>query len=178
MITFIVILLVVAIVICMYALKLSLNTSRLIAGILAGINIMFYAFYASLYTNSWHDPRIRCDNQGLLFLLLLLFWSPFIIAFASSAVWWIIREFKEADIMHAILKVLVPCVLVAMSVGAITLATFWNPNAYCYVMDRKYEAGLLDDEEEEEWDDIDRVATEDSIYVEGAEAVPDSIINP
>ena len=84
MITFIVILIVVAIVICMYALKLSLNTSRLIAGILAGINIMFYAFYASLYTNSWHDPRIRCDNQGLLFLLLLLFWTPFIIAFASS----------------------------------------------------------------------------------------------
>ena len=79
--------------------------------------------------------------------------------------------------MHAILKVLVPCVLVAMSVGAITLATFWNPNAYCYVMDRKYEAGLLDDEEEE-WDDGDSVVTEDSMYAEGAEAVPDSIINP
>lgn len=167
---------VVTIVVFICADKRKLKTFRYTAATLAGVNILFYANYALLYTNSWHDPRIHCGNQGLVYLLLILLWCPLILAFLISAIWWIIRELKEDGNKHAIFKVLVPCALVALSVWAITMDTFWNPNAYCYEMDRKYEAGLLG--EKEGWDDIDSVATEDTIRIENAKAAPDTIINP
>lgn len=173
---FLIVIGVVTIVMFMRASNRTLKTFRYTAGALAGVNIMFYANYALLCTNSWHDPRISCGNQGLAYMLLILLWCPIILAFLIIAIWWIIRELKEAGNKHAIFKVLIPCVLVALSVWGITLDTFWNPNAYCYEMVRKYEAGLLD--EEEEWDDSDSVFTEDSVRIDSTKAVPDTIINP
>ncbi len=164
------------IVIGMFTFKVSLGPSRWTAAILLGVNIMFFAFYASLSANWWHDPRIPCGNGGLVFLFIGLVWCPFILALAGVAIWWIICELKEPGNRYAIIKVLVPCILTALCVEVITKVTIDNPNSYSNEMQRKYDAGLLDDEGE--WDDEDSVATDQSIRVDSDEATPDTIINP
>ena len=110
--------------------KPKLMKARVTALILAIINILFYVIYASIYAGSLpHDPRQTCGNQALIYLVILFFWIPCLVSLIVWGVYWIIKELKDSDNKHAIIKILIPSAVTILLVLLITQKTFWNPNA-------------------------------------------------